>query len=63
MVMARIYANCGRYDEAVDELELVLSLETYITVNTLKFKHWIDPLRDHPRYQALIKKYAFTPNQ
>jgi hypothetical protein len=58
MVMARIYVNCEKYDEAIDELELVLSLETQVTVNTLKLKHWIDPLRDHPRYQAMIKKYA-----
>jgi tetratricopeptide (TPR) repeat protein len=58
MIVARIYANCGKYDEAINELELVLSLETDITVNTLKYKHWIDPFRDHPRYQALIKKYA-----
>jgi hypothetical protein len=57
MVMARIYANCGRYDEAIDELELVLSLEIYITVNTLKYKHWIDPFRDHPRFQALLERH------
>jgi hypothetical protein len=57
MVMARIYANCGKYDQAIDELELVLSLETHITVNTLKLKHWIDPLRDNPRFKTLIKKY------
>ena len=57
MLMARIYANCGRFDEAMDELEDVLSLETYVTVNTLKYKHWIDPFRDNPRFQALIEKY------
>jgi hypothetical protein len=27
-------------------------------MNTLKFKRWIDPFRDHPRYQALIRKYG-----
>ena len=57
MVMARIYANCGKYDEAIKELELVLGLKTYITVNTLKLKHWIDPIRNHPDYIALTKKY------
>jgi hypothetical protein len=57
MVMARIYANCEKYGKAIDELELVLSLETHITVNTLKLKHWIDPFRDNPRYQTLIEKY------
>ncbi len=58
MVMARIYANCKMYDNAIDELELVLSLETHVTVNTLKLKHWIDPFRGNPRYLALIEKYA-----
>ena len=57
MLMARIYANCGRYDKATDELEAVLSLKTYITVNTLKYKHWIDPLRDRARFEALTRKY------
>ncbi len=57
MALARIYANCGRYEEAIDELEAVLSLETYVTVNTLKFKHWIDPFRDDPRFLALTRKY------
>ena len=56
MVMARIYTNCGEYDKAIDELELVLSQKTFITVNTLKFKHWVDPFRDHPRYKALVQK-------
>jgi tetratricopeptide (TPR) repeat protein len=57
MTLARIYANCGLYDEAIDELEAVLSLETYVTVNTLKLKHWIDPFRDDPRFQSLTRKY------
>lgn len=58
MVMARIYANCGDYVKAMDQLELVLSLKTHVTVNTLKFKHWIDPFREQPRYLALIQKYG-----
>jgi len=57
MQMARVYANCGRFNESIDELEAVLSLETYVTVNTLKLKHWIDPLRDDPRFLALTRKY------
>ena len=57
MLMARIYTNCGKYDEAIDELEAVLSLETYVTVNTLKYKHWVDPLRDSARFEALTRKY------
>jgi len=63
MVMARIYANCGKYEEAIDELELVLSLETHITVNTLKFKHWLDPLRDNPGFKQLLIDYAYMPDR
>jgi TolB-like protein len=57
MLMARIYANCGKYDEAVNEIDYALSLQTYVTVNSLRLKHWIDPLRDNPRYQELISSY------
>lgn len=57
MVMARIYVNCGKYDEAIDELEYLLSLESVNTANDLKLYLWVDPLRDHPRFQALLKKY------
>ena len=57
MVMARIYINCGRYEEAIDELEVVLSLESDYTVNYLKFEYWIDPLRDDPRFLATIERY------
>jgi len=59
--LARIYSNCGDYEKAMDELELVLSLKTNITVNTLKFERWIDPFRDQPRYKQLIADYAFNP--
>jgi len=58
MDMARIYSNCGDYDKAMNELEFVLSQETYVTVNTLKFEHWIDPFRDSPRYKELMTKYS-----
>lgn len=58
MVMAQIYTNCGRYDEAIDELEYVLSLETEYNVNRLKFISWIEPLKDLPRFQAVMKQYA-----
>ena len=61
MVMARIYSNCGDYDKAMDELELVLSLKTNITVNTLKFERWIDHFRDHPRFKQLMADYASKP--
>jgi hypothetical protein len=55
--MAKIYINCGKYDEAIDELDYLLSLRAVNTANSLKLQSWVDPLRDHPRFQALIDKY------
>ena len=60
MVMAIIYTNCGRYDDAIDELDYVLSLEVVPTANMLKFQPWVKPLEDLPRYKELLKKYAFA---
>ena len=57
MLSARVFANCGKYDGAIEELEHVLALETDVTLNTLKLKHWIDPFLDYPRFRALLKKY------
>ena len=57
MVMAEIYINCGRYDEAIEELEFILALEERFTVNDFKFWAWLDPIRDNPHFQAMIKKY------
>ena len=57
MVMAEIYTECGRYDEALDELEHILSLETGTTVNELMLQWWIEPLKDLPRYQQLTEMY------
>ena len=58
MVMAQIYTNCGEYEKALDELENLLSLESLVTANSLKFEYWTRPLRELPRYRELEKKYA-----
>lgn len=57
MGMAQIYGNCGDYEKAIDEIEIVLSLKNTYTMNWFKFVHWVDPFRDHPRFQALVEKY------
>lgn len=58
MVMARIHINCGNYDEAIDELDYLLSIDGEFTANNLLLWSWVDPLRDHPRFKALIEKYG-----
>ena len=58
MDMAHIYTNCGEYDKALDEIEYVLSLESEITINLIKFEHWVKPLLNLPRFKALANQYA-----
>lgn len=57
MVMASIYTKAGRYDDALDELEFLLSIPSPYTVQFLAVTSAFDPLRDHLRYQALITRY------
>ncbi|MGH8015193.1 MAG: hypothetical protein ACREBV_03285 [Candidatus Zixiibacteriota bacterium] len=56
--MAQIYMECERYDDAFEELEYLFSLESEFSVNELKFMKEFDPIRDHPRYKELLKKYG-----
>ena len=36
MVMANIYMDCGKYDEAINEIDYLLSIGTEYTVNDIK---------------------------
>ena len=60
MVMATIYIMAGENDKAFDELDYLLSIPSWFSVNQLKLDPFYDPLRDHPRYQELIRKYGFN---
>ena len=56
-VLAEIYATTGEYDAAIDRLEYLLSIPYPMTVSVLRLDPLWDPLRDHPRFQALLAKY------
>lgn len=60
MVMANIYVMCGRYDEAIDKLDYLLSIESGLTVNTFKLGEEFKPLWNLPRYQEMIRKHSAT---
>jgi serine/threonine protein kinase len=55
--LAKIYALVGEKDLAIETLDSLLSIPSHITVARLRIDPMWDPLRDHPRFQALIENY------
>ena len=42
----------GEYDSAIERLEYLASIPSYISKSLLAADPLYDPLRDHPRFQA-----------
>jgi len=57
MVMTDIYIIAEEYDRAIDEFEYLFSIESPYTTHTLRPTPFFEPLRNHPRFQALVEKY------
>ena len=55
--LAKIYARVGKTDKAMDLIEELLSIPCDLSVGLLRLDPVWDPLRDHPRFQALLEKY------
>ncbi len=55
--VAVIYVRTGDYDQAIDRLETMLSIPHPWTTARLRLDPDYDPLRTHPRFQALLEKY------
>jgi serine/threonine-protein kinase len=53
--LAEIYVRVGEYELAIDQLELILSIPSYTSVGILMLDPLWDPLRDNPRFQALLE--------
>ena len=51
-----IYAMLGEQDAAMDQLEDYLALPIRWSVQALLRDPRFDPLRDHPRFQALLER-------
>jgi TolB-like protein/Flp pilus assembly protein TadD len=52
--LAHAYAMTGRTEEAIDRLEFLLSVPSDVSVWLLRFDPAWDPLRGHPRFEALV---------
>jgi len=57
-LLAQIYAWTGEADEAIRLLDHLLQTPNGLTVHTLKLDPAWNPLRNDPRFHALIDKYA-----
>ena len=55
---ARILAQAGDAEAALDEIERLLSGPSFLSVHTLRLDPRWDPIREHPRFKALLAKYA-----
>lgn len=53
--LATIYAMVGEAEAAIDQLELLLSIPSFMSVAQLRIDRGFDSLRDHPRFQALLE--------
>ncbi len=47
----------GEYDTAIDILDTLLSIPSALNATFVQIHPGFDPLRDHPRFQALMEKY------
>ena len=56
--LAQIYTSTGEFDEAFRLLDHLLDVPNGLTVPMLKLEPMWDPLRNDPRFQALIDKYS-----
>ena len=55
---ARILAQAGDHDAALDEIERMLNGPSFLSAHTLRLDPRWDPLREHPRFKALLEKYS-----
>jgi serine/threonine protein kinase/tetratricopeptide (TPR) repeat protein len=56
--LALIYAKIGRYKEALDQIDFLLSIPSHFSVSILNIDPRWQMLRNHPRYINLIEKHS-----
>ncbi|MCK4578881.1 MAG: tetratricopeptide repeat protein, partial [Candidatus Marinimicrobia bacterium] len=56
--LAHIYTLAGEYDAALDQIEYLLSIPSWISIPWLQIDPRWDPLRELPRFQKLVEKYG-----
>jgi serine/threonine-protein kinase len=54
---AQVYALVGEQELAIEQLDELLSRPSDVSVSLLRLDPIWDPLRDNPRFQALLARY------
>ena len=52
--LAEIYLRCGKYDQAIDQLDTWLSVPSDVSVELLRVDPLWEPLRTNPRFQRIL---------
>jgi serine/threonine-protein kinase len=55
---ARILAQAGDAEAALDEIERLLTEPSFLSVHMLRLDPRWDPIREHPRFKATLTKYG-----
>jgi hypothetical protein len=56
-----IYARLGRLGDSLDLIDQLLAMPSLMFVASLELDpRWV-PLRDHPRFEAVLEKYRQAP--
>jgi serine/threonine-protein kinase len=55
--LAQVYLMVGEHERAIEQLEVLLANPGWLSAHWLRLDPIWDPLRDHPRFQALLEKY------
>ena len=60
--LAFIYMLVGEHAAALDQIEYLLSIPSWFSVPLLRLDPRWDPLRDYPRFQALLEEKSKEPS-
>ena len=56
--LAEVYTIVGQHDEALKILEQLLEIPGWTSIGALKFHRVWDPLREQPRFKALVERHG-----
>lgn len=55
-----IYTMLGEFDHAIDQLEYLLTVPSWLSITWFDWDIRFEPLKTHPKYQELISKFRIS---